>query len=199
EGQGTDLAVVAGKLARQPPLAQFPDANDAVIVTGGQETRVYAKGKGRHPGRLPERDQELCAAHIPDRGCIAGGGEETPVRAELPGRLEIAKEVIRALSPVEMPAPQDARLLERPEAILAGKDQVENVAVGMKAIIAKDAHNAGCRAAGVQESRHRGYSKQGTESLSQRSGSQTPFVQTLRPRRKSCARPQIVQQFLANG
>src|SRR5207237_3153499 len=100
EAQGTDLAVVAGELARQPPLAQLPDANDAVIVTGGQETRIAAKGQGGHPGRLPERDQKLGAGHVPDRGRVAGGGEETAVRAELPGRFEIAKEVIRALAPV---------------------------------------------------------------------------------------------------
>ncbi len=65
------------------------------------------------------------------------------VRAERPERRQVFQVVPAELSAaVEVPAADDARLLDRPERAVGGEAQGEQIAVGVERVGAEDAQDA---------------------------------------------------------
>ena len=84
QGQRADRPLRPRKFAAKTPAGHLPHANDAIVVSGGQQLGLRPKSHGRHPGRLRNRIEDLSAAHLPQRHIVGRRSNQTGVRADRP-------------------------------------------------------------------------------------------------------------------
>src|SRR5262249_50758104 len=122
----------------------FPEPGDAIIVAGGYERQIRTEGHGVDPRRLGPGGQYFPGSHMPEGEFIAGGSQELAIGAKLPEGFQIAQERPSQQLPADrIPLTQLAWLRNRPEGAVRGEHQSLEIAVAMKAKVAKDAPHLG--------------------------------------------------------